>query len=501
MLSAAAVAAALGAAAVYVAGHEAFLGDVLARVGVLLAGVNLGGAALLYRPVRRFLAGDSARRDAANAHLRALPVLSALWLTALAAAVMAGHIGAVQGSWRALLSGGAAAYHTLGHVGLFAAYLGLYGYFVAVDCAIELRRELWNMGQPGPRRDGKLMHGLTAALAVVALGPVLIIAADQWLHGPETAVASVHRQLLMRQTLQMDLFGALILAAVLVWLISRRLSRPVSSLVAAMRHADQDGRAVDAPVVSDDEFGLLAEQFNRMLASLREHDRMRRTFARFVPESVAAALLAWEGVVAPQEREASVLFVDIEDFTRTASRFAPREILELLNDYFEEIGRIVDAHAGVITQFQGDAVLATFNLPLANPDHARDALEAACAIEAHLREASFAQGVRLRARTGVASGPLVGGTVGGGERLGYTVHGDTVNLAARLEELNKELGTRILASARTAELAGGAVPLRDVGEVAVRGFDVPLRVFEPVTGGGAVLATPSVPRGSQARLT
>ena len=174
-----------------------------------------------------------------------------------------------------------------------------------------------------------------------------------------------------------------------------------------------------------------------------------------------------------------MLYADIEDFTRTASRLAPHEILEMLNAYFDEIGRIVDAHHGVITQFQGDAVLATFNLPLADPHHARDALEAAREIDQRLREVSFATDVRRRARIGVSSGLLVGGTVGGGERLGYTVHGDTVNLAARLKALNKDLGTRILISARTAELTAGALPLRDRGAVPVRGFEAPLRVFEP----------------------
>ena len=258
----------------------------------------------------------------------------------------------------------------------------------------------------------------------------------------------------------------------------RNLSRFFGDF-AAMRRVDRGDSGAEAPIVSDDEFGLLAERFNGMLGGLRERDRIRRTFARFVPESVAAALLAEEGLVAPQEREATVLYADIEDFTRTASRLAPHEILEMLNAYFDEIGRIVDAHHGVITQFQGDAVLATFNLPLADPHHARDALEAAREIDQRLREVSFATSVRLRARIGVSSGLLVGGTVGGGERLGYTVHGDTVNLAARLEALNKDLGTRILISARTAELTAGTVPLRDRGAVAVRGFEAPLRVFEP----------------------
>lgn len=487
MLSAAAVAATLGTAGIYAAGHEAFLADLLVRVALLLGAVNLVGAALLFAPVWRYLAGDGARRDAAASRLRALPVLSGAWLSALAAVAFVGHVGVVQGSWAALRSEGfAAELAVFANVVVFAGYLGLYGYFLASDCAIVLRRELWKRGQAIPRRAGKLVRGLTAAFAAVALGPVFIIAADKWTspYGSPMragAMSYMHHAMMMRQPLQMDVLGALILAAVVVWLVSRRLSQPVQSLVAAMQRVDRADNEAEAPVVSDDELGLLAEQFNGMLEGLRERDRIRRTFARFVPESVASALLAREGLVAPQEREATVLYADIEDFTRTASRLAPHEILQMLNDYFEEVGRIVAAHRGVITQFQGDAVLATFNLPLADPHHARDALEAAQDLERHLGQATFATGLQLRARIGVSSGLLVGGTVGGGERLGYTVHGGTVNLAARLEALNKELGTRVLVSARTAELTGGTIPLRDRGAVAVRGFEAALRVFELVS--------------------
>ena len=124
-------------------------------------------------------------------------------------------------------------------------------------------------------------------------------------------------------------------------------------------------------------------------------------------------------------------------------------------------------------------MLASFNLPAADPEHARHAVEAALAIQARLAEVVFDGGIRLRTRVGISTGPVVGGTVGGGDRLGYTVHGDTVNLAARFEALNKELGSRVLISARTAELAGDAIALRDRGIVTVRGFREPLRVYEP----------------------
>jgi class 3 adenylate cyclase len=483
MASAAAVAALLATAAGFAADHRALLPDLLIRVAVLLAGVNLAGALAIFAPIRRFLAGDSGYRDAAARRIGALPALSGLWIAGLAAAVMLGHSAVVYSSWDAFLrSPPRVLIGTLLHIGGFGAYLGLYAYFLTVDYSIRLRERLWRDGEPLAARPGKLVYRLVAALIAVALAPILVVLSDQWAQpAPEMPMSMAARHgAFMRQTLQMDLFAALLLAGVVIWLVARGLARPVHVLLGAMQRVDRGDLRTKAPVVSDDEFGLLTEQFNRMLAGLEERDRIRRTFARFVPESVAAGLLANEGAIASQEREATVLFADIESFTAIASGLAPREVVQMLNDYFAEVARIIHARSGVITQFQGDAVLASFNLPAADAQHARHAVEAALEVQARLADATFTRGIRLRARVGISTGPVVGGTVGGDERLGYTVHGDTVNLAARLEELNKDLGSRILLSPRTAQLLAGSVPLRDHGAVAVRGFAEPLRIFEPL---------------------
>jgi class 3 adenylate cyclase len=490
MASAAAVAALLATVAGFAADHRAQLPDLLARVAVFLGVVNLAGAALVFAPIRRLLGGDSATRDAAARRISALSAASGLWIGALAAAAMLGHSAAVHSSWGALLqSSPRVLAGTLLHVAGFGVYLGLYAYFVTLDYSMRLRERLWRSGERFPARGGKLVYRLVAALIAVAAAPLLIVLSDQWTQAAAQMPmgAAMRHGAFMRQTLQMDLLAALVLVGVVIWLVVRGLARPVDVLLGAMHCVECDDLRIRAPVVSDDELGLLTERFNRMLAGLEERDRIRRTFARFVPESVAAGLLANEGAIVSQEREATVLFADIENFTAIASRLAPREVVQMLNDYFAEIARVIHAHRGVITQFQGDAVLASFNLPVADPEHARHAVEAALEAQARLREATFVPGIRLHARIGIASGPVVGGTVGGDERLGYTVHGDTVNLAARLEALNKELGSRILLSPRTAQLVDGGMTLRDRGTVPVRGFTQPLRVFEPVAAAAALV--------------
>ena len=495
MLSAAVFAAALGSATAYTTDHLESLPHLLTQIAVWLAIVNAAGAFVILRPVDRCLRGATVAQPALERRIHALPRLSGLWLFALTAAAMLGHATALSGSWSALageqprvLVG------TLVHIAVFAAYVGLVGYFLTFDYEVRLRRRLWEQGVAIPPRQGKFMRRLIAGLLAVAAAPVLIPLSNQWVQPagadmPMAMAMNAGRYARhMQQTLQMDLFAALFLAGLLIFLMVRGFSRPVGILLTAMRRVDRGDLASKAPVVSDDEFGLLAQQFNRMLDGLRERDRIRRVFGRFVPESVAAALLVDEGAIAPKEREATVLFTDIENFTAIAASLDPRDILDVLNAYFGEIAQVVHAHGGVITQFQGDAVLAGFNLPSADPEHARHAVEAALAIQARLAEVVFDGGIRLRTRVGISTGPVVGGTVGGGDRLGYTVHGDTVNLAARFEALNKKLDSRVLVSARTAELAGDAIAFRDRGIVTVRGFHEPLRVYEPFAQDGQAQA-------------
>ena len=489
MLSAAAVAALLGAASAYVVGSAALLPDLLVWIGVLLAGVNLAGSVFIYRPIRRQLTGGEADTKPMDRRARMLPVMSGLWIAALTVAAMIGDAVAGHGSWRALAQGsGGMLIGTLVHCLVFAAYLGFYSYLLALDHLISIRKFLWKQGRPLtlPRR--RFVMRLAGALAAVGFGPALIAVADQWSHPVPRAISdalvedSRHLSQFLHQTLHMDILGALLLSGMVAVLLARGLSRPVDILLDAMRRVDDGDLATKAPVVSDDEFGMLTKRFNKMLDGLSERERLRRTFAQFVPESVAATLLAAEGAIAPQEREATVLFADIERFTEIAAVLGPREVMVLLNGYFAEVADIVHARRGVITQFQGDAVLASFNLPALDPDHARHAVDAALEIQRRLGTTIFHGGVRLRARIGICTGLVVGGTVGGGERLGYTVHGNTVNLASRLEALNKELGTSVLLSARTAELLDATTALRDLGSIAVRGFDSPLRLFEPLPG-------------------
>jgi class 3 adenylate cyclase len=217
------------------------------------------------------------------------------------------------------------------------------------------------------------------------------------------------------------------------------------------------------------------DTLRRQLQAERDRASLSGLFGRFVPRAVVNAMIAGRGTLAPIEREATVLFVDIAGFTAMTERAGANRAVEILNAYFEEVTRIIGEHNGIVTQFQGDGVMATFNVPVEDPRHASNAFEAACAILDCVAAYEFA-GERLRVRIGVNTGSLVAGNVGGGGRQSYTVYGSTVNLAARLEALCKEHGASLLLSATTAKALPDA-RLVAVGDVAVRGLREPVTVF------------------------
>jgi adenylate cyclase len=213
----------------------------------------------------------------------------------------------------------------------------------------------------------------------------------------------------------------------------------------------------------------------RQLEAERDRATLSGIFGRFVPQTIVNAMIAGRGALAPIEREATVLFADIAGFTGMTERAGAVRTVEILNAYFDEVTQIIGAHNGIVTQFQGDAVLATFNVPIEDGGHARNAFTAACAILACVAGREFA-GERIRVRIGINTGSLVAGNVGGGGRQSYTVHGDAVNLAARLEALCKDHGTSLLLSATTAKALPEA-KLIAVGDIVVRGFAEPVTVF------------------------
>jgi class 3 adenylate cyclase len=206
----------------------------------------------------------------------------------------------------------------------------------------------------------------------------------------------------------------------------------------------------------------------RQVEAERERTVIAETFGQYVPEAVAKQLIADAGSLAPQEREATVLITDIEGFTTTAEAMAPPELLAMLDEYFDVLGQIIVAQGGVVNQFHGDSLIATFNVPAANDDHAAAAIRAGLAIDQAVRTTKF-RGQTLKTRIGLNTGSVVSGSVGSRGRRSYTVYGDAVNEAARIEAMNKEFGTTLLVSGTTAASAGDHFRYEPLGSMTMRG--------------------------------
>ena len=206
-----------------------------------------------------------------------------------------------------------------------------------------------------------------------------------------------------------------------------------------------------------------------------------RDLSRFVPQEIAQKVTqSEEGAITGKGEvsECTIMFTDIEGFTAISETLPPEKLIEALNHYFSLIAGPITEHGGVISQFQGDAVLATFNVPKPDSDHASNAVRAALDIQSVLDGVEFGDGIHFNTRIGINTGPVVGGLVGSGDRVGYTVHGDNVNLTARLEQLNKDYGTRIIVADSTlAQIPDGRFSFSELGEVSVRGLNRPVRIY------------------------
>jgi adenylate cyclase len=185
-----------------------------------------------------------------------------------------------------------------------------------------------------------------------------------------------------------------------------------------------------------------------------------------------------------ERRELSIFFSDMQGFTSVSETLTPEELTALLNDYLSAMTDIIQDEGGTIDKYEGDAIIAFWNAPLDLPDHAARAVRAALRCQARLAELrpgfKARVGKDLFMRVGINSGPAVVGNMGSHTRFDYTMLGDAVNLASRLEGINKQYGTYTMISASTLKLAGDAYPARELSRVAVVGRKEPVTVYEPM---------------------
>ncbi|HTT58309.1 MAG TPA: adenylate/guanylate cyclase domain-containing protein [Opitutaceae bacterium] len=287
----------------------------------------------------------------------------------------------------------------------------------------------------------------------------------------------------LERVLEMVGGGSLALAALLSLALARSVSRPVQALAAHTDHVVRGDYMQRIELHSADEFGRLAAAFNRMTAGLADRDRVRELLGKVVSPEIAAQLLRSEAVLGGEEREVTILFSDLRNFTGLSESLVPAQVLALLNRYLDRMSTIVEEHHGVVDKYIGDAIMALFGAPVDDPAAADHALAAALAMNAALgtlnNELAAEGQPQLAVGIGINTAPVVAGNMGSRRRLNYTVIGDGVNVAARLQALTKEPGyqARILISESTLRAARDQYATRALGEVAVRGRAGMVRLF------------------------
>lgn len=437
-----------------------------APTALLLILLSLAGAHIIFRPIRDYLASDGTsrlpvRRIATlgricviymSAVLSFLAVVKFFILPSLLDFDIDSILTRNEQIWLPVL-------HTLYYSSLI--------YFVMIDYEAVLRAHIFRRwGRLIPAARSHLLIRLLAAFGVTAILPICLIL----LHVFERDM-TLERHLLIE-----DIFASTLGLCVALIFIARSLVGPMRSLENAVARVKQNDLHVTVPVLSNDEIGKLASGFNRMVQGLRERALIRETFGRYIPKRVASTILSSGGDIKPLSATATILYADIEGFTSIAEKISPQQVVEMLNEYFSAAVEIIEKNNGVVTQFQGDAMLATFNLPVDDEFHAESAIRSGLEIERLCGERKFA-GIDLRARIGVATGSVTAGNVGSDSRVSYTVHGDAVNLAARLEQLNKRYGTYLLIDETTINLLRLPMPITFVDEVQIRGKEKYVRIY------------------------
>lgn len=279
------------------------------------------------------------------------------------------------------------------------------------------------------------------------------------------------------------LMAALIITMLVGGAIASSVTRPVEALVKFAGQIQRGDYLNQIKVDQKDELGQLAHAFNDMSKGLFERSKMRSLLGKVISPEIAEELISKDVQLGGEEREMTIMFTDLRNFTGLSEQRSPVEVLSLLNEYLTQMTKVIDKYGGVVDKYIGDAIMALFGAPLELPDHAYKAVH--CAIEMAQTMEKLNQDFRergwpeLEMGIGINSGNVVVGNMGSKDRLNYTVIGDNVNLASRLESATKDYKVPIIVSEATRTLTPG-LSYQKLDHITVKGKQEAVTIYSPV---------------------
>lgn len=319
--------------------------------------------------------------------------------------------------------------------------------------------------------NGVEKFGAFYRLGMAGLGTVTTVEVDR-------ALESV--QIVRMRSLLVSLL-IISVAILFVYYFSKTMSEPIKELVGAARGIREGEFDQKVTPRTRDEIGELTRAFNEMSSGLEEREKLKGAFGKFVNEEIADQILSGGLALGGETKEVAVFFSDIRSFTAISEKLEPAEVVEFLNEYMTLMVDIIHRTNGVVDKFIGDAIMAVWGAPVSHGNDTANCIDAALLMREALikfnKNRGGAKNPPIHIGSGIAFGPVLAGQIGSEDRLEYTVIGDTVNLASRLEALNKAFGTDIIISQPAYEKVKDRYVCKPMDKIKVKGKTKPQQVY------------------------
>ncbi|MGD8570568.1 MAG: adenylate/guanylate cyclase domain-containing protein [Gammaproteobacteria bacterium] len=365
------------------------------------------------------------------------------------------------------------------------------GYFASLDSALYRMRDNFNNSEAHNSKLSDntvpIAHRLNIFLSVTVLMVAISMGLSAYSYMSLDSSAMEQTPIDIRESFIIDtmfILGIIVaLATRIIFSYSINVQRLFEYQMDVLKRVEQGDLKRYVPVLSHDEFGVIAQQTNRMIDQLRSKDKIQKTLESIVSPNIMNKLLNGNESALKQgeEYEIAILICDLRKFTTYAENTPPEEVIFFLNAYFAKIADVVAEHNGIINKFMGDAILAVFGID-GGKNYVEQAVDAAWDILMHSSSATMRDGTKFDIGIGVHKGRAAAGTIGSAERFEYTFIGDAVNTASRLDGLSKRLNYKIIISRDVHGCLQRDAQDRftDLGQQSIRGRSQPIHVFGAV---------------------